>query len=126
MGLDMFLSCTKNTETNEGNVKVTWKEVYWRKANQIHNWFVQNIQNGYDDCAEYSLDAYDILELRNDCAYVLKHPEEAEDVLPTVGGMFFGSTDYGDWYWEEVERTMKELDEALKEDYTNFYYTSSW
>ena len=23
---------------------------YWRKANQIHNWFVENIQNGEDDC----------------------------------------------------------------------------
>ena len=23
---------------------------YWRKANQIHNWFVKNIQNGIDDC----------------------------------------------------------------------------
>ena len=23
---------------------------YWRKANHIHNWFVQNVQNGADDC----------------------------------------------------------------------------
>ena len=23
---------------------------YWRKANQIHNWFVENIQDGEDDC----------------------------------------------------------------------------
>lgn len=23
---------------------------YWRKANQIHNWFVENIQDGVDDC----------------------------------------------------------------------------
>lgn len=28
---------------------------YWRKANQIHNWFVQNIQNGKDDCECYEL-----------------------------------------------------------------------
>ena len=28
-----------------------FKEVmYWRKANYIHNWFVENIQNGSDDC----------------------------------------------------------------------------
>src|SRR6266705_4914218 len=26
---------------------------YWRKANQIHNWFVSNVQNGTDDCATY-------------------------------------------------------------------------
>ena len=23
---------------------------YWRKANQIHNWFVENVQSGQDDC----------------------------------------------------------------------------
>ena len=23
---------------------------YWRKANQIHNWFVENVQDGVDDC----------------------------------------------------------------------------
>lgn len=23
---------------------------YWRKANEIHNWFVENIQDGVDDC----------------------------------------------------------------------------
>jgi len=126
MGLDMYLSCVKNVETNEGKIKSEFKEVYWRKANQIHNWFVQNIQNGHDDYEEYSLDTYDILELRNSCKYVLRHPEEAEDVLPTVSGMFFGSTDYGDWYWEETERTMRELNEVLDEGYTKFYYTSSW
>ena len=26
---------------------------YWRKANAIHKWFVDNIQNGNDDCKEY-------------------------------------------------------------------------
>src|SRR4051812_7040675 len=26
---------------------------YWRKANQIHSWFVNNVQNGTDDCGTY-------------------------------------------------------------------------
>ena len=26
---------------------------YWRKANHIHKWFVDNVQNGEDDCKEY-------------------------------------------------------------------------
>lgn len=29
---------------------------YWRKANQIHNWFVKNVQNGVDDCGIYYVD----------------------------------------------------------------------
>ena len=32
---------------------ITEEAVYWRKANQIHKWFVDNIQNGVDDCGEY-------------------------------------------------------------------------
>ena len=28
---------------------------YWRKANAIHNWFVNNIQNGKDDCRRYEV-----------------------------------------------------------------------
>lgn len=29
---------------------------YWRKANQIHRWFVDNVQNGKDDCRDYDLE----------------------------------------------------------------------
>ena len=27
---------------------------YWRKANQIHNWFVENVQDGEDDCCYHN------------------------------------------------------------------------
>jgi len=26
---------------------------YWRKANQIHNWFVENVKDGVDNCGNY-------------------------------------------------------------------------
>lgn len=29
------------------------EEIYWRKANAIHKWFVENVQDGEDDCKEY-------------------------------------------------------------------------
>ena len=44
---------------------------YWRKANQIHNWFVQNVQNGIDDCGRYEVSKEDLIELRNLCEKVL-------------------------------------------------------
>lgn len=28
---------------------------YWRKANHIHAWFVDNVQDGEDDCKKYSV-----------------------------------------------------------------------
>lgn len=33
---------------------------YWRKANAIHNWFVENVQNGEDDCKEYDVSSEDL------------------------------------------------------------------
>ena len=46
--------------------KVTYiveEAVYWRKANQIHKWFVDNIQNGVDDGGEYYVSKEDIQKL---------------------------------------------------------------
>lgn len=89
MGLDMYLvkkldvkkwSFIKEEDTFE--VKVTkWgkefkhidlskicsisvDEMYWRKANQIHNWFVQNVQNWVDDCGEYNVSHEKLEELK--------------------------------------------------------------
>jgi hypothetical protein len=32
---------------------ITEEGIYWRKANQIHKWFVDNVQDGNDDCGRY-------------------------------------------------------------------------
>lgn len=44
---------------------------YWRKANQIHNWFVENVQNGVDDCGAYEVDEYQLQELLDLCKEVV-------------------------------------------------------
>lgn len=45
---------------------------YWRKANQIHNWFVENIQNGVDDCNYHrEVTEEDLHELLDICERVL-------------------------------------------------------
>jgi len=41
---------------------------YWRKANQIHKWFVDNVQGGEDNCGEYYVShekLKDLLDLVN-------------------------------------------------------------
>lgn len=35
---------------------VTTEEMYWRKANAIHKWFVDNVQDGKDDCGTYDVE----------------------------------------------------------------------
>jgi hypothetical protein len=44
---------------------------YWRKANAIHAWFVQNVQNGEDDCGTYDVSREQLQELRDLCASAL-------------------------------------------------------
>ncbi len=36
---------------------------YWRKANAIHSWFVQNVQKDNDDCGDYLVDEDKMQEL---------------------------------------------------------------
>lgn len=33
--------------------EIVYSAGYWRKSNQIHKWFVENVQDGEDDCKEY-------------------------------------------------------------------------
>lgn len=44
---------------------------YWRKANAIHNWFVENVQNGVDDCGRYEVLESHLHELSQLCEKVL-------------------------------------------------------
>lgn len=44
---------------------------YWRKANAIHKWFVDNVQDGDDNCGTYLLTKKNIEELSNKVNYLL-------------------------------------------------------
>ena len=51
MGLDMFLSKIPVSQRIEDTNYENCEEVaYWRKFNALHNWFVQNCQDGVDEC----------------------------------------------------------------------------
>lgn len=48
--------------------KALTKEVgYWRKANAIHKFFVDNVQKGYDDCDEYMVTKATLKNLLSIC-----------------------------------------------------------
>lgn len=133
---------------------------YWRKANQIHAWFVENVQGGVDECQPAYVSREQLSELRETCLRVLastklipgtvhngtvynaEHPKGAvqleegqivadprvaEELLPPQSGFFFGNEDYDQWYWQDLELTVKQIDRALAmpEDWS-FEYQSSW
>lgn len=103
----------------------------WRKANQIHHWFVTNVQNGQDDCGTYKVTRDQLTELRTLCDRVLKFGHLAVDLLPTQSGFFFGDTAYDEWYFKDLEHTVNLIDRALglialeDQDWT-IHYSSSW
>jgi len=101
---------------------------YWRKANHIHAWFVENVQNGVDDCRDYEVSISDLETLLEFCKEVLTHKDKAADILPTQAGFFFGGTDYDEYYFHQCEETVKMLESILKEDNSqaHFTYNSSW
>lgn len=101
--------------------------LYWRKQNAIHNWFVQNVQNGEDNCGEYYVSHEKLDELLAICEEVYKTHDPAP--LQTVGGFFFGSTNYDEWYWMGIKNTIKEIKRIKKHKAypkLSFYYHSSW
>jgi hypothetical protein len=110
----------------------------WRKANAIHEWFVQNVQDGEDNCREYYVSREQLEELLAKLGELLSikngthngDPDiTIEDILPTQSGFFFGSTDYDEYYWDEVERTYEAINKILnnhKLDNFDFAYQSSW
>lgn len=137
--------------------------MYWRKANHIHAWFVDRVQKGVDNCAEYYVGMDGLRDLLSRCqkvieasnlvegtnlvgetlnpdtnaweerrepGMVIEDPTLAAEILPTKPGFFFGSTEYGEDYLNEVIRT-RDWAKSMIEDYENgvpgdIYYSSSW
>ena len=102
---------------------------YWRKANAIHGWFVDNVQNGVDNCGYYEVTKEKLEELLLLTRAVLDYPKLAPKILPTREGFFFGSTEYDEYYFEDLRHTEKVLKKVLEE--TNWeremvVYHSSW
>jgi hypothetical protein len=99
---------------------------YWRKSNQIHNWFVENVQDGEDNCGSYYVSREQLEQLKATCIEVLAHKELAEDLLPTGAGFFFGSTTYDEYYYGDLSETIEIINRCLASKFSHFEYQSSW
>jgi len=137
---------------------------YWRKANAIHAWFVDNVQEGNDDCREYYVETEKLKELLELCkkvkestvlidakiqngytfneqgnkvydyvdGKVLADTSVAEELLPSKDGFFFGGTEYDQYYMEDIENTIKILENEFSIEYPkgfyepDYYYRASW
>ena len=106
--------------------------MYWRKANAIHDWFVQNCQDGVDEC-QYSneISAEQLAELVSLCETELASDHKG-DLLTPASGFFFGGTEVDEWYIQDLKQTAERLELVIKAiitsdlDDVRFYYRSSW
>lgn len=113
--------------------QVEVEAMYWRKANAIHKWFVDNVQDGIDECQESFIAPEKLYELRDTCKKVLEDRDLAPTLLPAKSGFFFGGTDYDEGYFDDVECTLDWLNDllvknAFSDDHKqwSFYYRASW
>jgi hypothetical protein len=99
------------------------EEMYWRKTNYIHAWFVQN---GYDDnCALLEVTREQLWELCRSCSLVLA--DHAKATRKT--GPFFGNPGYGPLYLDDVQRTFDKLKAWMQSEFLDknyILYQSSW
>ena len=154
MGLDMYLkrkiyigadykhnSITGKIELFQGKentpIKIDINKVseivesvgYWRKFNALHNWFVNNIQDGEDDCGDYWISKQQLEQLLTILEKIHNKKGSPEELMPTQSGFFFGSTEYDEYYYQDVVNSIDIIKTVLKEtDFSqaNIYYQSSW
>lgn len=128
MGLDMYLSRKKFIGANyehrnvkaEVSIMVGDKKIpvdvnklsyieeavgYWRKANQIHKWFVDNCQDGVDDCRQAYVSLNQLKELLSLCKQI------KEKAILKEGKIQNGST-LKDGKWEPIMQDGKYIENA--------------
>lgn len=148
MGLDMYLRANRYFWQSNDQDKETAHQVskaidmagldvrevsamigQWRKANAIHNWFVNECAGGEDDCRPSYVERDKLEELREICIKLLatKDPKAAEELLPVSQGFFFGGQEYNGWYWQDLSQTVDIIDKCLQlPSEWEFEYQASW
>lgn len=102
-------------------------DAYFRKVNFIFAYF-ENLGKMIDQYYAF-VDKEDVEELISRCERVLADRSLASELLPTQAGFFFGSTDYDEYYFDDVKdclRQMKKYLKLFKDDDGTAYVIFSW
>lgn len=117
MGLDMYLEhkISRMYTGIDGRRRTDIEGIeigYWRKFNALHDYIVRNFANDNDDCRPVELGNSAVAQILEVLEKVNKDHSKAEELLPTASGFFFGSTEYDEWYFKDVERSIEIFREA--------------
>jgi hypothetical protein len=115
---------------------VTLRVGYWRKANQIHKWFVDNVQGGEDECNPHYVSVKQLKELHDLCVKILSKKGTKgvygliEEFLPPQSGFFFGSSEVDEYYFSDLQSTVDQLKPLIEfndeHHVWSYQYQSSW
>lgn len=130
MVLELFPE-NANEYSDFAGAEVSLNIGYWRKANAIHGWFVENCAAGVDECQPIHVNPDKLRELRAIAEHLLENRTEAEarKHLAPAQGFFFGTYEIDEWYWNDLERTKKILDKAItlaEDNDCGIVYQASW
>jgi len=147
MGLDMYLNKKRyfglnfkhNQNDKETKIIINGEEIptkdltyieynvlYWRKANHIHKFFVDNCQNGVDDCRDSYVSEKVLQKLLDIATRIQKDKTLAEELLPTQSGFFFGDVEFNEWYYKSIDELVENLPKLIEDTEYEYYYSSSW
>jgi hypothetical protein len=101
---------------------------YWRKANAIHGWIVENCADGVDECQEIIVSKGQLENLYDDVVSVLEGTSGLSEAnLKPYPGFFFGSTEIDVWYFEDLRYTKNLLKPLIDDpDISYVIYQASW
>lgn len=135
MGLDMYLYCNSRALTHKVHdgepygdyITPFYKRrgivMYWRKANAIHKWFVNEVQDGNDDCGTYEVDIEKLRELRHICERIVEQ-------CPLVDGKVNCGRRFENGKWHDIIEDGKVMDnvevaEELLPTASGFFFGST-
>lgn len=94
---------------------VSYEDMYYRKVNSLYAYFSDRLES--EQCLVTKADVEDIIDRAS--KVLLAHDEEVSaELLPTQSGFFFGSTEYDEYYYDDIADVYKQFTKYL-EDWTD-------
>ena len=86
----------------------------FRKRNWLMPFVEEAIDQEVESCESYELSKETMLDLLERIDKVLADHSLAEELLPTTSGFFFGSTEYDDRYFMQLQDAKEQLEKDVK------------
>lgn len=127
MGLDMYFTREPKNKSSNDTYRYRHEVGYFRKHNALHQWMVDNVQDGVDQCQCVKLEH----EVLSQLLVLVQAALALRDasIIPPASGFFFGSTDVDEMYWDKMSQTYEILQDIINTtdfDNESIFYQSSW